>query len=125
MYNNISILGYAAKDAAKISENIIALTIATNESYKNKADEWVELTEFHTVFFRGTQMLKVGKVKTGDMLHIAGRQKSYINKEDVKVPFISPSYFQIVSLKVDRPIKEKKEVVNETDKSNFEDSLPF
>ena len=39
MYNNISILGYAAKDAVKISDNIVAITIATNENYKNKKGE--------------------------------------------------------------------------------------
>ncbi|PTM03489.1 MAG: single-stranded DNA-binding protein [Bacteroidetes bacterium] len=51
--------------------------IATSESYTNKANEKVELTEWHTIIARGGLVDVVSKyLKKGDKVYIEGRIRS-------------------------------------------------
>lgn len=85
MYNKIIIIGNAGADA-NVSDNIVRLNIATSYSYKNKAEEWVNETQWHNVTIFGGMSNYAKKVMKGDMVQVDGRFKSakYKTKDGVE-----------------------------------------
>lgn len=79
--NKVQLIGNLGTDPeVKHFENggsLARFPIATTESYVNKANERVELTEWHTIVARGGLVDVVSKyLKKGDKVYIEGRIRS-------------------------------------------------
>ncbi len=85
--NKVILLGNVGKDPeVKYLDNGTAyarVTLATNESYKNKAGEKVDSTEWHNlVFWRRLAEVVEKWVKKGDMLYVEGSIRSTMSEKD-------------------------------------------
>jgi len=100
----VSLLGRVGTEPEMIGYDggkIAKFSLATNEGYKDKNDEWQEKTSWHRLISFGKTSETVEKhVKKGDLLYIDGTivYDSYENKEGVKVYTTDIKIFNLVML---------------------------
>lgn len=89
--NKVNLIGrIGAKPEEKVFESgarRTTINLATNESYRNKAGEWVENTQWHTVVAWGKNVERVVKLlDKGAEVVIEGRlvNRSYEDKNGTK-----------------------------------------
>lgn len=79
MANKVTLLGRVGSIETKSFENgkIVNLSIATDESYRDKEGNKVEATEWHKCVARGKQADTIEKfVNKGDLFYIEGKLKT-------------------------------------------------
>jgi single-strand DNA-binding protein len=89
--NKVSLIGRLGKQPEIVKfesgSQIAKLSLATNESYRDKSGEWVENTQWHTIVAWGKQVDRVTKLLAkGTEVMIEGRlvNKSYESKSGEK-----------------------------------------
>ena len=85
--NKVEIQGFLGQDAEeKIFESgrtLIRMNIATNESYKNKNDEWVTNTTWHNVtYWKNKKDINFDFLKKGELISVTGKlnTRTYMDK---------------------------------------------
>jgi len=78
MINKVTLIGNLGKDPeVRRLENgaaVARLTVATNESYKDKSGEWQTLTEWHTVIcWRNLAERAERQLKKGSLVYLEGK----------------------------------------------------
>lgn len=78
MINKVTLIGNMGKDPEvrrlESGAAVARLTLATNESYKDKAGEWQTLTEWHTVIcWRNLAERAETKLKKGSLVYVEGK----------------------------------------------------
>ncbi len=78
MINKVTLIGNLGKDPeVRRLENgaaVARITLATNESYKDKAGEWQTLTEWHTVIlWRHLAERAENQLKKGMLVYVEGK----------------------------------------------------
>lgn len=78
MINKVTLIGNMGKDPEvrrlESGAAVARLTLATNESYKDKAGEWQTLTEWHTVIcWRNLAERAESKLKKGSLVYVEGK----------------------------------------------------
>jgi single-strand DNA-binding protein len=88
MINKVTLLGHAGRDIeVRTLENgtkVATVSIATTESYKDKNDEWQNITEWHNiVIWRPSE--SVLKIAKGDKVYIEGKitSRKYTDRDGV------------------------------------------
>ncbi len=76
--NKVEIQGFLGQDAEEKTfesgRTLISMNIATNESYKNKNDEWVTNTTWHSVaYWKNKKDEKLDFLKKGELISILGK----------------------------------------------------
>jgi len=76
--NKVEIQGFLGQDAEeKTFESgriLISMNIATNESYKNKKDEWVTNTTWHNVtYWKNKKDENLDFLKKGELINVKGK----------------------------------------------------
>ncbi len=69
------------------NKNLVRLSLATNDSYKNDKGEKITETQWHTLIIWGEQAKTAGEIlKKGDEVAIEGRlsNRSYVDKDGNK-----------------------------------------
>lgn len=91
MINKIILVGNLGKDPdIRTLENgtkVGTFSVATNESYKDKNDQWQTLTEWHNVVvWRGLAERAERELKKGGMVYIEGKltHRKYQDKDGVE-----------------------------------------
>jgi len=123
MLNKVILIGRVGQDP-KTNENksVCNFSVATTESYKNKAGEKVENTEWHNISVFGKLVDVADKyIKKGTLLHVEGKIKTekYTGKDGIEktsTKIICDS-FKMLGSKIE---SVHAEVVNEKS-----DDLPF
>jgi len=89
MINQVTLIGHAGRDIeVRTLENgtkVAAFSLATTESYKDKNDQWQNLTEWHNiVVWRPSDT--VCKIAKGDKVFIQGKitNRKYPDKDGVE-----------------------------------------
>jgi len=75
MINNVILLGRLGADPEVKSFNsgeLVKLRVATSESYKDKNDEWQEVTQWHNVSCWGKLTEKAKKLTKGETIAVEG-----------------------------------------------------
>ena len=127
--NKVILIGRVGKDPeVKHFENgaIAKFTLATSETYKNKAGEKVTTTEWHNISVNGKAVEVVEKwVKKGMQLMVSGkiRYRSYDDKDGNKKYFteIQAEQFEFLS----KSEKSEPEVTEVEAEEVPNDDLPF
>lgn len=78
MINKVTLVGNLGKDPeVRHLENgtiVARLTVATNENYKDKNDEWQTITEWHNIVaWRGLANYSERSLKKGSLVYIEGK----------------------------------------------------
>jgi len=81
MVNKVTLIGRLGKDPeVRILEtgtNIAKFSLATDESFKNKKDEWQTLTEWHNIIMWRDMAERAGRLlKKGYLVYIEGKLTS-------------------------------------------------
>ena len=81
MHQKIIIIGNAGKDPEtrnlESGQSVTTITVATNETYKDKSGEKKTDTEWHNVvLWRGLSEIASKYVKKGDLIYIEGKLKT-------------------------------------------------
>ncbi|NOQ27845.1 MAG: single-stranded DNA-binding protein [Bacteroidales bacterium] len=76
--NKVEIQGFLGGDAEEKTfesgRTLISMNIATNESYKNKKDEWVKNTTWHNVtYWKNKKDEKLDFLKKGELISVSGK----------------------------------------------------
>ena len=76
--NKVEIQGFLGGDAEEKTfesgRTIISMNIATNESYKNKKDEWVTNTTWHNVtYWKNKKDENLDFLKKGELVSVSGK----------------------------------------------------
>ena len=135
MVNKVTLVGNLGRDPeTKVFEDgssVTRLTLATNESYKEKDGTWKKLTEWHTIntwgalaersakdFKKGTLLYVEGKIKNRTFTTSTGVEKTLSEIEALSVKMLDKNEdnFPPMPNKQDSIVKE-----NQID----EDFLPF
>jgi len=89
MINQVTLIGNAGRDVeVKTLESglkVASLTIATTESYKDKSDQWQQLTEWHNIVIWRPQA-SVEKIKKGMKVFVQGKitNRKFPDKDGVE-----------------------------------------
>lgn len=87
MINKVTLIGNLGKTPeVKYLEGNLAvcrLSVATNESYKDKAGDWKTITEWHSVVAWRQLAERCGKLVTGQTVYVEGKltHKKYTDKD--------------------------------------------
>ena len=90
MINKVILIGNLGKDPEIHSFDgggkVCNLTIATNESYKDKQGEWQSITEWHTLKMFGDYAENLMRLKKGQKVYVEGKikTKKYTDKDSVE-----------------------------------------
>ncbi len=91
MVNKITLVGHLGRDPEiRTFENgskMVTFTLATNESYKDKNDNWQNLTEWHNVkAWRYLAEKAERELKKGNLVYIEGKMtyRKYQDKDGVE-----------------------------------------
>ena len=86
MINKVILIGNLGKEPElhtfENGSKVCNLTMATNESYKDKNGEWQNLTEWHTLKMYGDYAENLMKLKKGQLVFAEGKIKSRKNEKD-------------------------------------------
>lgn len=139
MINQVTLIGHAGRDIeVRTLENgtkVAAFSLATTESYKDKNDQWQNLTEWHNiVVWRPSDT--VCKIAKGDKVFIQGKitNRKYPDKDGVErqrteivaglVKLLDPSKVGSQHT-TDIPNSELQQNQQVTPNIIFNDDLPF
>ncbi len=126
--NKVQLVGHLGNDpiikTTSTGTNYSILRLATNDLFKNKAGEWVEEVQWHTLVVWGNQNTTIEKkCQRGTKLMVEGKltYRNYENAEGLKqyVTEIKVDSFMILS----DPNSAKEEPA--TLEGENEDDLPF
>lgn len=132
--NRVTILGRLGKDPeTKNFDNgssVTNLTLATDESYKDKDGNKVEKTEWHNVAFFGKQGEVIAKYVTkGQLLLIEGKLQTRSYEKDGEKRYLTEiigNSFEFISGQgSSNPSQPKQETTPAPVESQQEDDLPF
>lgn len=91
MINKVTLLGHAGNDpesrTLETGAQVARVSLATNESYKDKSGEWQTTTEWHNlIMWRDLAERAVQQIKKGTTLYIEGKIQSrkYTDKDGVE-----------------------------------------
>ena len=91
MVNKVLLIGNAGKDpefrTLESGATVASLSLATNESYKDKAGEWQTQTEWHNlILWRDLADRARDQVKKGSTLYVEGKiqNRKYTDKDGVE-----------------------------------------
>jgi single-strand DNA-binding protein len=78
MINKVTLIGNLGKDPEvrrlETGAAVARMTLATNESYKDKSGEWKDLTEWHTVIcWRHLAERAEKQLKKGSLVYVEGK----------------------------------------------------
>jgi len=131
--NKVILIGRVGQDPelryTSTGDAVINLSLATTETWKNKAGEKQEATEWHRVNFFGKPAEIIGKyVRKGSQLYVEGKikTKKYTDKQGIeKYAFeIQSDAFKLIGSKPDDSQKQAtKEATPIYDDMN--DKIPF
>lgn len=125
---NVLIIQGNAGAEAKIGDGDkwAKISVAVDASYKN-GDDWVDATDWFTVFFQGYNVDKAKKIQKGDRLLIEGRVKPKVKEiGDEKVTTFSVAGWKFTNF--GKYVKEEEAASSGSEKSSKsvdEDDLPF
>ena len=139
MINQVTLIGHSGRDIeVRTLENgtkVAAFSLATTESYKDKNDQWQNLTEWHNiVVWRPSDT--VCKIAKGDKVFIQGKitNRKYPDKDGVErqrteivaglVKLLDPSKVGSQHT-TDIPNSELQQNQQVTPNITFDDDLPF
>jgi single-strand DNA-binding protein len=76
--NKVEIQGFLGQDAEvktfESGRTLINMNIATNESYKDKNDEWIKSTSWHNVaYWKNKKDENLDFLKKGELISVAGK----------------------------------------------------
>ncbi len=148
MYNKVTLIGRLGKDPEirSLDENtkVARITLATNESYKDRNGEWQDRTEWHNVVvWRAAAERVERQLRKGMLTFVEGKigYRKYTDKDgierystDVTAYIVKPlekledtgSTGSSTQPPAFKEVEEKKEESSEQDTSNKEDDdLPF
>lgn len=85
--NKVEIQGFLGQDAEEKTfesgRTLIRMNIATDESYKNKNDEWVTNTTWHNVtYWKNKKNMNFDFLKKGALISVTGKlnTRTYMDK---------------------------------------------
>lgn len=85
--NKVEIQGFLGQDAEvktfESGRKLISMRIATNESYKDKNDEWIKTTTWHNVsYWKNKKDENLDYLKKGELVSITGKlnNRKYTDK---------------------------------------------
>lgn len=80
MRNYVELIGHCGADpVVKTTENgqdFASVNIATTDSYKDKQDNWVNITDWHMVVSWRYNAKKLSKAKKGSLVCVIGKSKT-------------------------------------------------
>mgnify|MGYP000689953285 CR=1 FL=1 len=143
MVNKVILLGRVGKDPEiKQFDNgsVANFSIATNESYKNKSGERVDVTDWHNISIGMPSLVGIVEkyVKKGDLLYCEGKiktreyekegQKRYITEIRVDTIKLMPKAVNTVNnddTPAQKPMGNATADEFVSDANNVDDDLPF
>ena len=85
--NKVEIQGFLGRDAEEKTfesgRTLVSMSVATNESYKNKKDEWVNNTTWHNVvYWKNKKDEDLSFLKKGELVSVSGKlnHRQYTDK---------------------------------------------
>ncbi len=90
MINKVTLVGHLGKDPeVKTLENgtkVASFSLATTESYKDKSDQWQNLTEWHNIIAWRGLADRCEKLSKGSLVYVEGKisRRSYKDKDGVE-----------------------------------------
>jgi single-strand DNA-binding protein len=81
-------IGNVTVNEFKDGRKIVNTSLATNDSYKNKEGDWVEVSEWHRLVFSIAALAeRASNIEKGDEIYAEGSIKThkYTNKDGVEV----------------------------------------
>jgi len=85
--NKVEIQGFLGQDAEvktfESGRTLINMNIATNESYKDKNDEWIKTTSWHNVtYWKNKKGENLDFLKKGELVSVTGKlnNRKYTDK---------------------------------------------
>lgn len=91
MINKVTLIGFLGKDpeirATESGVKVCTFSVATNETYKDKNDQWQTLTEWHNIVaWRFLAEKAERELKKGSFVYIEGKitYKKYTDKEGIE-----------------------------------------
>jgi len=87
MINKVILIGNLGQDpedrTLQDGTSLARFSVATNENYKDKNDEWQQLTEWHNIVcWRATADRVLSTLKKGTMVYLEGKLTSSNWKDD-------------------------------------------
>ncbi|MDA3953484.1 MAG: single-stranded DNA-binding protein [Bacteroidales bacterium] len=84
--NKVEIQGFLGSDAEEKTfesgRTLISMSIATNESYKNKNDEWITNTTWHNVtYWKNKKNENLDFLKKGELISVLGKLNTRTYKD--------------------------------------------
>jgi len=77
MINKVILIGNVGREPEQKTldsgTSLVKFSVATSENYRDKAGEWQERTEWHTVICWGTAADKALSISKGDKVYVEGR----------------------------------------------------
>lgn len=142
MLNKVTLIGNLGKDpeirALESGVNRANFTLATNESYKDRAGNWQKSTEWHDIVMWRTMAERAKVLRKGMLVYIEGKltHRKWTDKEgrDHYTTEITADVLRILEKREHSPSnsastpEDKKENDTSTDSNNIEtseDDLPF
>lgn len=138
MVNRVILIGNVGQDPEirhlDSGVSVANFTLATNESYKDKAGEKVTQTEWHrVVLWRGLAEVAEKFVKKGELLYIEGRlrTRSWDDKDGIKryTTEVFGDTMKMLGRKTDQGADKATEGAMESDTADLgvteNDDLPF
>jgi single-strand DNA-binding protein len=135
--NRVILLGNLGKDpevrTLESGVKVASFSIATTDSYKNKAGEKIDTTEWHNIVaWKGLAEVAEKYLKKGSQIYLEGkiRQRSWEDKEGVKkyITEIIADTFTMLGAKKDSGTQEQKETsvpISTPATPGQDDDLPF
>ena len=137
MVNRVIIIGNLGQDAElRRLENgtaVARLSVATNESYKDKSGEWQTQTEWHTVVMWRGQAERAANLRKGNQVYIEGKltTRTWKDKEgnDRRTTEVVANYFRQLDRRDDYDQPEVEPVTTPATTAEGDlgpdDDLPF
>ncbi|GAA4186874.1 MULTISPECIES: single-stranded DNA-binding protein [Sphingobacterium] len=126
--NKVQLIGHLGNDpiikTTSTGTNYSVLRLATNDLFKNKAGEWVEEVQWHTLVIWGKQNNTIEKkCRRGTKLMVEGKltYRNYENAEGIKTYITEIKVDSFLILSDQTCSNEDIPVLQEED----EDELPF
>lgn len=127
MINKVILLGNLGKDAEIKGEgdrSVLSISLATEDGYFDKKNEWISSTEWHNIKAFGKLALRHAGLVKGTKIYVEGKIKTTPKKDS------NEKYYQIVvdGIKViTKPniIAPIKPHVKPAGQDDFDDDIPF
>ncbi len=132
MINKVMILGHVGKDydihTFENGNKVATLSVATNETYKDKNGEKITNTEWHTVKFLGKLAEIVEKyVKKGDLIFVEGKIKTSLYEKNGEKKYFTEIWASELKMlgKSENKPEQIKTNKNDASKEDATNDLPF